>query len=462
MVNKRLNDVTGETTTGAILESISDGVFTVDHKTWRITSFNRAAEEITGIAKEDALGKLCSEVFRSSLCEDNCPLRATLKNSTPIINKSCYIVNNDGRRVPISISTAVLTTENGDIIGGVETFRDLTELVSLRKELKERYSVGCLVSHSPTMRKVFDLVSAVAPSSSTILIQGDTGTGKELLAKTIHNLSDRSKKPFVAVNCGALPDTLLESELFGYKKGAFTGAAKDKKGRFAVAEKGTLFLDEIGEITPALQIRLLRVLQERTYEPLGSTKSEIFEGRIIAATNKNLSELVKQGIFREDLYYRINIVKIELPTLKERKEDIPLLINHFVDSFNNIQNKQIDGFSVEAISAMIAYSWPGNIRELENVVERAFILCRENLIDVKFLPDDVLGSAQEIKAGTYDMSTVRRTTEKQAILTALKNNNFNRVAAARELNIHKTTLYRKIKIFGIKLPEKDGRYSCDL
>ena len=458
MVNKRLQEIASETTTDAILESISDGVFTVDHESWRITSFNRAAEEITGISKEDALGKLCSEVFRSSLCEENCPLRATLKSKKPIINKSCYIVNNDGKRIPISISTAVLSTENGDVIGGVETFRDLTELVSLRQELKGRYSVGCLVSHSPAMRKVFDLVSAVASSSSTILIQGDTGTGKELLAKTIHSLSDRSNKPFVAVNCGALPDTLLESELFGYKKGAFTGAVKDKKGRFAIAENGTLFLDETGEVTPALQVRLLRVLQERCYEPLGSTKNENFKGRIIAATNKNLSELVKQGKFREDLYYRINIVKIELPSLKERKEDLPLLINHFIDSFNNIQNKQIDGFSVEAVSAMIAYDWPGNIRELENVIERAFILCQENMIGMEYLPEEILGSRVEIKTKSSDMITVKRATEKQAILTALKNSNFNRAAAARKLNIHKTTLYRKIKTLEIELPEKDGRY----
>ena len=457
MIDQRLKQILRETSTDVILESISDGVFTVDHETWRITSFNRAAEEITGINREDALGKLCSEVFRSSMCEDNCPLRATLKTKLPIINKSCYIINSKGKRVPISISTAVLCSENGEIIGGVETFRDLTEVAALRKELKERFSVGSLVSHSPSMRKVFDLVSAVASSSSTILIQGETGTGKELLAKTIHGLSGRAGRPFIAVNCGALPDTLLESELFGYKKGAFTGAAHDKKGRFALAANGTLFLDEIGEITPALQVRLLRVLQERCYEPLGSTKSEYSEARIIAATNQNLSELVKKGKFREDLFYRINVIRIDLPPLRHRKEDIPLLINHFVDSFNHLQMKSIEGVSTEVFSILMAHDWPGNIRELENIIERAFVLCSGNIIEAHNLPEEIVGCNVSVAKST-DMATVKYATEKQAILNALKRNSFNRSAAACELNIHKTTLYRKIKLLGINLPAKDGRF----
>jgi PAS domain S-box-containing protein len=458
MIDQRLKQILRETSTDVILESISDGVFTVDYETWRITSFNRAAEEITDINKGDALGKPCSEVFRSSMCGENCPLRTTLKTRQPIINASCYIINGKGKRVPISISTAILCSENGEVLGGVETFRDLTEVVALRKELKERFSVGSLVSHSPSMRKVFDLVSAVSSSSSTILIQGETGTGKELLAKTVHSLGDRSAKPFIAVNCGALPDTLLESELFGYKKGAFTGAVQDKKGRFALAENGTLFLDEIGEITPALQVRLLRVLQERSYEPLGSTKSEHSEARIIAATNQNLFELVKQGKFREDLFYRINVIRIDLPPLRQRKEDIPLLINHFIGYFNQLQMKDIEGVSTEAFSILMAYDWPGNIRELENVIERAFVLCSGRLINADNLPEDINGCCGIINKST-DMLTVKRVSEKQAILNALKNNRFNRTAAAKELNIHKTTLYRKIKQLKIDLPDKDGRFT---
>lgn len=241
------------TLTGAILESISDGVFTVDCD-WTITSFNRAAEQITGIDRKEAVGHLCSEVFRSSLCEGSCALRQTMGNGKPLINRPCFIINAAGHRIPISISTAVLRDENGLTIGGAETFRDLSEVEALRQELSERYRIGDLVSRSASMRKIFDLLPTIAPSASTVLINGETGTGKELLTKAIHDMSKRSDKPFIAINCGALSDTLLESELFGYKKGAFTGAGQDKPGRFALADGGTLFLDEIGEISAALQV----------------------------------------------------------------------------------------------------------------------------------------------------------------------------------------------------------------
>ena len=254
--------------TEAILESISDGVFTVDME-WRVTSFNRAAEQITGIQRDEAIGRLCSEVFRSSMCEVECALRQTIRNGKPIIGKSGYIIDADGTRIPISVSTAVLRDAEGHVIGGAETFRDLSEVEALRRELEGRFRVGDLASRSPLMQKLFEVLPAIAASPSTVLILGETGTGKELVARTIHTLSPRNKGPFIAVSCGALPDTLLESELFGYKAGAFTGATKDKPGRFALAKGGTLFLDEIGEMSPALQVRLLRVLQERTYEPLG-------------------------------------------------------------------------------------------------------------------------------------------------------------------------------------------------
>jgi len=458
MTNQSSNPITMKTSTDVILESISNGVFTVDRSNWNISSFNRAAEEITGISRKDAIGKLCSEVFRSSLCGNVCALRETIESGNPIINKPCYIINGKGKRILISISTAVLCEENGTIKGGVETFRDLSEVEALRNELHERFSIGSLVSHSPSMRKVFELVSAVSSSSSNILIQGETGTGKELLAKTIHNLSDRSDKPFIAVNCGALPDTLLESELFGYKKGAFTGAVIDKKGRFALAEKGTLFLDEIGEITPTLQVRLLRILQERCYEPLGSTKAECSDARIITATNQNLLQLVKQEKFRKDLFYRINVVRIDLPPLRQRKEDIPLLINHFIEKFNKLLMKDIEGVSIEVSSMLMAYDWPGNIRELENIIERAFVLCSGRLINTQNLHEEII-CCRITNDKLTDMVTVKRISEKKAIINALKHNNFNRTTAAKELNVHKTTLYRKIKLLKIDLPKKNGRIS---
>lgn len=443
--------------TKAILESISDGVFTVDLN-WRITSFNRAAEEITGIPRNIASGRLCSEVFKSSMCEADCALKRTLKNRKPVINKSGYIIDAEGSRIPVSVSTAVLRDENGKVIGGAETFRDLSEIAALRKELDGRFSLGDLISHSRAMQPIFDTAASLAASSITVLIHGETGTGKELLARAIHGIGERAQKPFVAVNCGALPDTLLESELFGYKKGAFTGAVRDKQGRFALAGDGTLFLDEIGEISPALQVRLLRVLQERTYEPLGATKPETANARIIVATNRDLAAMVKNGEFRQDLYYRINVISLELPPLRKRMEDIPLLVEHFVERFNRLQNKNVNGFTPGAYSMLMAHKWPGNVRELENVVERAFVLCTAKWIGPEHLPVELTGY-RPLPVESVNMGSTRRVAEEQSILGALKRNNFNRVAAARELGIHKTTLYRKLKELDLSLPPHDGRSS---
>jgi len=440
------------TPTEAILESISDGVFTVDSE-WRITSFNRAAEEITGISRREALGKYCSEVLHSSMCEAECALRKTLKTGKPIIGKSCYIIDSEGNRIPISISTAVLKDANGRIIGGAETFRDLSEIEELRQELQGRFHVGDFISRSPLMQKVFEVLPAIAGSPSTVLILGETGTGKELMARTIHSLSPRSKGPFVAVNCGALPDTLLESELFGYRAGAFTGAVKDKPGRFAMAQGGTLFLDEISEVSPALQVRLLRVLQERQYEPLGATRSEKADVRVLAATNKDLSELVRQSKFREDLYYRINVVRVELPPLRNRKEDIPLLADHFISRFNRIQQRTVKGVSAEALSLLMAHDWPGNIRELENCIERAFILCADGPIGIHHLPEELTRHFRS-KTSQVSMRSAKEVLEAQSIRDALERNKQNRLAAARELGIHKSTLFRKIEKLGIQLPPR--------
>ena len=277
---------------------------------WRITSFNRAAEEITCVSRKEAIGRLCSEVFRSSMCEADCALKQTLDTKIPVIGKSGYIVKANGSRIPISVSTAVLKDAGGRVIGGAETFRDLSEIEALRQELAGRFQAGELISRSPLMLKILEVLPAIAASPSTVLILGETGTGKELVARTIHDLSPGRNGPFVAVNCGALPDTLLESELFGYRAGAFTGAVKDKPGRFALARGGSIFLDEIGDVSPALQVRLLRVLQDRTYEPLGAIRSETTDARVIVATNKDLVEQTRLGAFREDLYYRVNVVRV--------------------------------------------------------------------------------------------------------------------------------------------------------
>jgi transcriptional regulator with PAS, ATPase and Fis domain len=297
----------------------------------------------------------------------------------------------------------------------------------------------------------------VAGSDSTVLVQGETGTGKELMARAVHDLSRRRNKPFVAINCGALPDTLLESELFGYKAGAFTDASKDKPGHFALAEGGTILLDEIGDLSAAFQARLLRVIQEKTYQPLGGTVPVEADVRIIAATNKDLSELVKTGQFRQDLFYRINVVLLEIPPLRKRKEDIPMLVKYFIDKLNLLRGTAVEGISQEAVSLLMFHNYPGNIRELENIVEHAFVLCPEGRIEVRCLPD-YLSSAVSSRPAETNMTIALQTAETRVILDALKRNRYNRLATSRDLGIHKSTLYRKISRLGIRLPENDGRY----
>ena len=431
-----------------ILDSIADGVFTVD-KDWRISSFNRAAEKITGVSRKDAVGQLCKDVLKADICERNCCLRATMRTGKPIVNKNVYIIDAEGRKRPISISTALLRDKKGKLLGAVETFRDISVEEDLRKAIEKKYSFADIISKNHRILQLFDILPDIAASNSTVLIEGESGTGKELFARAIHDLSPRKKQLFVAVNCSALPDTLLESELFGYKAGAFTDARKDKPGRFRLAENGTLFLDEIGETAPSMQVKLLRVLQEKTYEPLGATQSVEHNVRIIAATNKDLDVLVREGSFREDLYYRINVFKIILPPLRERMEDIPLLIDHFIERFNVLQKKSIQGVSEEAMSALMSYSYPGNIRELANIIERAFILCKTDLIEKKTLPESLFAMSANHKDS--EVSSLRDV-EAAYLLNALKQNNWDRQKTARQLGIHKSTLYRKIKSLDIVLP----------
>jgi PAS domain S-box-containing protein len=439
-----------------ILESVSDGVFTVDSQ-WRITFFNRAAEEITGISRKEALGKPCFEVFHGSMCQVGCALRQTLKSGLPVVGRDSVIVNAQGRRVPVSVSTALVRDANNQIIGGVETFRDFSVVEELRRELRGDVDVGNMVSRSAAMKKIFEILPQIAAASdSTVLIRGETGTGKELVARAIHSTSPRRPKPFVAVNCGALPDTLLESELFGYKAGAFTGATSEKPGRFAVADGGTIFLDEIGDVTPALQIRLLRVLQDKTFEPLGSSKTVTVDVRIIAATNKDLTSLVRNEVFRQDLFYRLNVVSLFLPPLRERKEDIPLLVEYFIDRFRRARGRNITGVDQEALSLLMSHDYPGNIRELENIIEYAFVICPGHLILPRHLPEELFSRLPKGPAlGRLD--STMKTVEAQILIQALRQNHFNRQLAAQQLGMHKSTFFKKVKALGIELPEEDGR-----
>jgi PAS domain S-box-containing protein len=430
-----------------ILDSINEGVFCVD-RDWRITAFNRAAERITEVRKQDALGRVCSDVFRASICEEACALRRTFAIGKPVIGATADIITVSGKRTPIRISTALLRGEDGTVAGGVETFQDLSHVEQLRKELEARYTFEDIVGRSPAMRSLFEILPDIAVSNSTVLIEGASGTGKELFARAIHSLSPRKKKRFVAVNCAALPDTLLESELFGYKAGAFTDARRDKPGRFELADGGTIFLDEIGDVSPAMQVRLLRVLQERTIEPLGATEPVKVNVRVLAATNQDLTRLVSEGKFREDLFYRIRVIHLKLPGLNERREDIPLLVDHIIAKFNHLQGKDIAGVSQEVMVRLMEHTYSGNVRELENIIEQAFVLCRGGLIEVQHLPLELRPPSPA--AGTIDSGMSLRAMETHLIEAALVRSGGNRQRAARELGINPSTLYRKLKAFELQ------------
>jgi len=436
-----------------ILDSISEGVFTVDLD-WRIASFNRAAEEITGIGRREALGKHCRDVLQADVCETDCTLAKTMQTGKPIMNKAVHIIDANGKRRAITISTALLKDAKGKMIGGVETFRDTSAIEQLRKEIEGRYSCEDIISQSHKMQNLFAILPNIAESNTTVLIEGESGTGKELFARAIHNMSFRKDKPFVAVNCGALPDTLLESELFGYKAGAFTDAKKDKLGRFALAEGGTIFLDEIGDISASVQVKLLRVLQEKTYEPVGGVSTVKADVRIITATNKKLDRLVKEDKFRDDLYYRVNVMKLELPPLRDRKEDIPLLVDHFISKFNQLHNKNICCVTNEVTAALLAYNYPGNVRELENIIEHCFVLCEGEIIEAEHLPSSVRPALKRGNAKNSEPATIKQM-EIILITQALRRNNGNKTATAKELGIDKSTLFRKMKAFDIR-PELYG------
>lgn len=435
----------------SVLNSISEGVFTLDLN-WKISSFNKAAELITGVNRWEAVGRNCREVFRCALCGKGCPLARTIKSGRSSTGTQTTIINAEGHPVSVEISTSVLTDEEGTVIGGIETFRDVQTMDLLRKELDRSYTFHDIIGKSAPMRKLFDLLPKVADSSSTVVVEGETGTGKELVARAIHQLSPRREKPFIPINCGALPDTLLESELFGHKAGAFTDARKDKPGRFQLADGGTIFLDEISDISPAMQVRLLRVLQEGEIEPLGSVKAIPVDVRVIVATNRPLETLVKQGRFRDDLYYRIKVIHIPLPPLRKRKEDIPLLVDGLIAKFNQIQQKNVQGVSREAMARLMFHYYPGNVRELENIIEQAFVLRPEGSIQEDDLPPEL---QSDPCAGTF--SGTLEGIERAAIEEALRRAQGHRRKAASELGIDPSTLYRKMRALGIPPPETDGR-----
>ena len=429
-----------------IFQSIPHGIFTIDEN-GRITSFNQAAEQITGFPAAEAVGKRCHDVFRADICHQDCPLKRSVRTMERTEDREVTILTRQDKELVISISTAAMTDDAGTVLGGVEMFRDLSQVIELRKKLEKSYVFEGIVSKNLQMQKIKERLPLFAASPSTVLIEGASGTGKDLVARAIHNLSPRKNGPFITVNCSALPDNLLESELFGYVQGAFTDAKKDKPGRFQLAHSGTILLDEIGEISPAMQVKLLRILQQREFEPLGATRTVKVDVRVIAATNKDLEEAVQKGVFRDDLYYRLNVIRMQIPALSERREDIPLLVNHFMDHFNRLQGKSVARVAEPALAALMTAQLPGNIRELENAIEYAFVICQGNSIELHHLPPQYF----EIKRQSHDVAkgVLFDTAESDVIRSVLKRNNDNRTQAAKELGISRQTLWRKMNRLGL-------------
>ncbi len=425
-----------------IFNSISDGVFTIDKKC-KITSFNKAAEKITGFKQSEAVGKHCYDIFRTEICNKRCALKDTLKTEEPIENVRVTIISRKGCEVRISVTTTLLRDEDGTIIGAVEFFRDVSEIEYLKKHVAQTRALDKIVSLNPKMQQIIGLLPNIAESDSNVLIHGPSGSGKELFAQVIHNLSPRQYGPYIKINCAALPPNLLESELFGYEKGAFTDAKRDKPGQFCLANGGTLLLDEISEMDISLQVKLLRVLNNGEYMPLGSSKT--MHSRIIAATNAKLEEEISKGRFREDLFYRINVVDIKVPALRERTEDIPVLTEHFINIFRRKMRKPIRSISSQALSLLRKYNFPGNVRELENAIEHAFVMSNGTEILPEHLPANILKFENLQKVYINDEGN-----EKQQIINALRSNKGNKSKAALELGMHRTTLWRKLKDYNIE------------
>lgn len=426
-----------------IFNSICEGVFTVDHEC-RITSFNKAAEKMSGFNREEAVGQYCFDIFRSDICQTRCALRNTLANGKSIHDMRVTIITREGRKVPISVSTTILRDHGNNRIGAVEFFRDLSEIENLRNQLDDAKQVGKLVSCNIQMQKIFSLLPQIAESECSVLIQGPSGSGKELIAEAVHNFSPRRNNRYIRINCAALPESLLESELFGYSKGAFTDAKRDKPGLFMLAQGGTLLLDEIGEMPVALQSKLLRVLNNGEFQPLGSTRTLRTDARILSTTNRDLEQEIRHKRFREDLFYRINVINLHIPPLSARIEDLPVLIDYFIGRLRDKRLKDIQGVSDDVLQLLRRYDFPGNIRELENAIEHAFVLSSSDTIQVEDLPERIQNATNN------NGHRLPEGGEKAIILEALHRHDWNKSQAARELGMDRSTLWRKTKKYGIK------------
>ncbi|MBI5057587.1 MAG: sigma 54-interacting transcriptional regulator [Nitrospirae bacterium] len=436
----------------SIINSLADGVFTTDAE-MRITSFNEGLEQLTGLKAKEAIGRKCSEVLMADNCDRECPLLFALRNGYGLANCKERIVGKDGATIPVYLSTAILKDNAGRNVGLVATIKDATETERLKRELNERYRFSNIIGGSREMQEIFDSIEAMSDTDCVVLIQGGSGTGKELIARAVHHHSPRRDKPFIKVNCAAIVEGLFESELFGHVKGAFTGAIRDKIGKFELADGGTIFLDEIGDMPISSQPKLLRVLQDGEFERVGDVKTKKVDVRVIAATNIDLREAIKTKKFREDLFYRLCVVPVKVPHLRERKEDIPLLVNHFLEkcALKFPHRKKITDVSQEAMLAFMEYEWPGNVRELENIIEHAYIRALGNVIELNSLPRHI---ATICKQGRTENETDDKPggvaeMEKLVIQNGLIKHKGNLSKTAKGLGISRTTLWRKIKKYNL-------------
>src|SRR5215469_1978862 len=432
----------------SVFDQLSDALILYDPE-FCITGVNRAAEKLFGMSSEEMLGKHCQEIFRCSVCEPNCGMLVGLGEPPAAPNSTVRLHTGNGMERLVVMKTSQMFDEAGTVTGVVATIKDVTEEAAPHKRE--------VIADSPPMREVMNFVRRVSASeATTILLEGENGTGKDLIAKTLHYQSARQAEPFIAINCAAIPETLLESELFGYEKGAFTDARSQKRGIFELADKGTLFLDEIGEIPLMLQAKLLRVLEEMTFRRLGGLKDIKLDLRVIAATNKNLREAVKEGAFRQDLYFRLNVIQILIPPLRERTEDILPLARFFIEHYNRKFKRQIEGISDGAAKLLLSHDWPGNVRELRNATERAMILEESGWITPPSLPiaiarqdgpsSGTIAMAAQIPADGLSLED----NERHLLVRALEKTNGNQTRAARLLRVTRDTLRYKMKKFNLR------------
>ena len=425
-----------------IFDSLHEGLYSVD-KNFRITGFNQVAEKITGFRREEVLGKFCKNIMRTDRCREGCPLAYSLELKEDVRNYNLIIKNANDKAVPVKVNSAVFNSEDGQPVGGVVVFRTATDFDKALNGDSRRVEYAGIIGQSAKMQEVYTLIEELAHSDAGVLVQGESGTGKELVANAIQATSQRKKKPYIKVNCSVFSHNLLASELFGHVKGAFTDAHKDRIGRFEMADGGTIFLDEIAETDQRIQLQLLRVLQEGTFERLGDSVTHSVNVRVIAATNLNIKEAIADGRFRDDLYYRLNVIPLFIPPLRERIDDVPFLIDHFLNKLAIKTGKKIDNIDESALDVLRDYDWPGNVRELENVIEYAHTRSQNGVITETKLPPALFENTKRILTGVPRQ--VEPVSEAGRIRAVLEEVHWNRSKAAEKLGMGRATLWRKMK-----------------